>query len=164
MTTSGLPSALQEKNEQEFVEVTRRIKEALAQIERDPKLRATQDMLAKLADCSRGTLNNRKWPLVQLRNIKAARKAPVQEIVDETAALAKEKSRIQRYKQQLDDSREEVLFWKTQYDDAVQQLAQARDLNRILQERLAISKQEFAKRRRAPPTAKVVQIPTKQRK
>ncbi|PKO40367.1 MAG: hypothetical protein CVU33_02490 [Betaproteobacteria bacterium HGW-Betaproteobacteria-6] len=163
MSTSGIPAALQEKNEQEFVEVTRRIQDALARIESDPKLKASQDVLAKLANCSRGTLNNRKWPLDQLRKIKDARKTPVKLAIDETAAIAKEESRIERYKQQLYDSREEVLLWKTRFDDATQQLAQAQDLTRVLQARLAATEQEIAPLRRASAT-NIVQISSKQPK
>jgi len=163
MTTSGVPPALQEKNEQDFVDVTRRIQEALARIESNAKLKATQDVLAKLADCSRGTLNNRKWPLDQLRKIKDARKTTVQVTIDETSAVAKEESRIERYKQQLYDSREEVLLWKTRYDAAVQQLTDAQVLTRMLRMRLDAAEEEISNLRRAS-TAKVVQIPTKQSK
>lgn len=163
MSTSGIPAALQEKNEQEFVEVTRRIQDALARIESDPKLKASQDVLAKLANCSRGTLNNRKWPLDQLRKIKDARKAPVKLAIDETASIAKEESRIERYKQQLYDSREEVLLWKSRFDDANRQLAQAQDLTRVLQARLAASEQETTALRRASAT-NIVQISSKQPK
>ncbi|WP_295003476.1 hypothetical protein [uncultured Dechloromonas sp.] len=161
MTNSAIPAALQEKNEQEFVEVTRRIQDALARIESDPKLKPTQDVLAKLADCSRGTLNNRKWPLDQLRKIKGARKAPLNVTIEETASGAKEESRIERYKQQLCDSRDEVLLWKTRFDVAAQQLAQAQELIRILQARATAFEQEITSLKKAS-SAKVVQMSSKQ--
>lgn len=163
MTTSGIPAALQEKNEQEFVEVTRRIQDALARIESDQKLKPTQDVLAKLADCSRGTLNNRKWPLDQLRKIKDARRTPVQLTVEETASGAKEESRIERYKQQLYDSRDEVLLWKARFDVAAKQLAQAQELIHILQARVTASEQEITTLRKAS-SVKLVQISSKQPK
>lgn len=163
MTTSGIPPALQEKNEQEFVEVTRRIQEALARIESDTTLKATQGVLAKLADCSRGTLNNRKWPLDHLRKIKATRKTPVQITVNETIGAAQEEARIERYKQQLYDSRDEVLVWKTRHDDAVRQLTQALHLNQVLQAKLATAEEEIFKLR-GTSTAKVVKMPPKRPK
>jgi hypothetical protein len=163
MTTSGISAALQEKNDQEFIDVTRRIQNALARIESDQKLKPTQDVLAKLAECSRGTLNNRKWPLDQLRKIKDARKAPVQLTVEETASGAKEESRIERYKQQLYDSREEVRIWKARFDATAQQLTQAQELLRILHARATASEQKVAATR-LPSSSKVVQISAKQPK
>lgn len=144
MSESGIPTALQEKNAQEFVEVTRRIQEALARIESDPKLKATQDALAQLADCSRGTLNNRRWPLERLREIKDARKAPKQPITDESAAAVKVESRIDRYKEQLYNSREEVLVWKARYDEANERLSEALNVTRVLQARLKAAEDEIA--------------------
>lgn len=157
MNMSSIPPALQEKNEQEFVTVTRRIQEALARIESDPNLKTTQDVLAQLADCSRGTLNNRKWPLERLREIKVARKAPRQSITDESTGSAKIESRIERYKEQLYDSREGVLVWKARHDEVNQRLAQALDLNRVLQARLAATEQGIANLRRNPAD-KVVEL------
>lgn len=157
MTKSRLPSALQERNEQEFVEVTRRIQKALSLLERDPTLKVTQDALANLANCSRGTLNNRKWPVDRLKEIKADRKMPLKITVNETTSLAMEETRIERYKKQLYDSREEVLFWKSKYDHTRQQLQQAQDVTRVLQARLKASEHEIIDSGRAP-TEKVRQI------
>lgn len=147
MNISSISRALQEKNEQDFIEVTRRIQEALARIESDSRLKATQDVLAQLADCSRGTLNNRKWPLDRLREIKAARRVPRQPITDESAAT-KIESRIERYKEQLYDSREEVLTWKARHDEASERLSDAQNPTRVLQERLATAEREIANLRR----------------
>jgi chromosome segregation ATPase len=160
MSIFGVPAALQEKNEQEFIKVTRRIQEALARIKDDPKLKATQDVLAQLADCSRGTINNRKWPLDRLREIKTARKAAKQPITDESTSTAKIESRIERYKERLYDSREEVLIWKARYDEVGERLAQAQNLNRVLQSRLEAVEQEIS-RLRSTPVSKVVELSPK---
>lgn len=160
MNMFGVPAALQEKNEQEFIKVTRRIQEALARIKDDPKLKATQDVLAQLADCSRGTINNRKWPLDRLREIKTARKAAKQPITDESTSTAKIESRIERYKERLYDSREEVLIWKARYDEVGERLAQAQNLNRVLQSRLEAVEQEISKLS-STPVSKVVELSPK---
>lgn len=158
--STGISTALQEKNEQEFVEVTRRIQEALAQIESTPKLKATQDALAQLADCSRSTLNNRRWPLERLKEIKTARKIPKATKLDESAVEDKIESRIERYKQQLYDSREELLFWKARHDETCQQLTQSQDLIRILQTRLATTEQGISNIRNKP-TDKIIKLSSK---
>lgn len=144
MSESGIPAALYEKNAQEFVEVTRRIQEALARLESDTKLKATQDVLAQLADCSRGTLNNRRWPLERLRKIKDARSAPKQPITDESKTGVNSASRIDRYKEQLYNSREEVLIWKARYDEVNERLAESLNITRVLQARLKATEEEIA--------------------
>jgi len=148
MSESGIPNALQEKNDQEFVEVTRRIQEALARIENNHKLKATQDVLAQLADCSRGTLNNRRWPLERLKEIKAARRSPKLPVTDETSAAAKVESQIDRYKEQLYNSREEVLVWKSRHDEVSRRLAEAMNLNRVIQGHLNEAEEKIANLRR----------------
>jgi hypothetical protein len=64
-----------ERNEQDFEDLTRRILDALALIRKDPSIPATQEKLAKLAECTRKTLHNRGWPITELKKIKEERKA-----------------------------------------------------------------------------------------
>ena len=68
-----LNDGLEKKNDADFLELTLRLKAALQKIEISPGLKATQSVLKKLANCSRGTLNNRKWPIEELTRIKNAR-------------------------------------------------------------------------------------------
>ncbi|AWB33082.1 hypothetical protein [Orrella marina] len=143
MSESGIPAALYEKNAQEFVEVTRRIQEALVRLESDTKLKATQEVLAQLANCSRGTLSNRRWPLERLREIKNARKVPKQPITDGSKAAVNTASRIERYKEQLYNSREEVLIWKARYDQVSERLAESLNVARVLQARLKEAEDEL---------------------
>jgi hypothetical protein len=160
MNESGISDALYEKNAQTFIEVTRRIQEALGRIANEPKLKATQDVLAQLADCSRGTLNNRQWPLQLLREIKVARNAPKLPTTDESAATNKVESRIERYKMQLQNSREELLIWKSRHDDANERLADALSINRVLQARLKAAEEDIANLRRNS-ASKVVEFSSK---
>lgn len=144
MSTAGIPDELHEKNEQEFVKMTDHIQLALVQIENDLKLKATQDVLARLSGCSRGTLNNRKWPLERLMEIKAARKAASKPLISQSGAAAKVESEVDRYKQQLEASRDEVRLWKTRHDSVKSQLDQTKNLNSVLQTRLTAIELELA--------------------
>jgi DNA-binding Lrp family transcriptional regulator len=62
-----------ERNEADFQAITKRLEEALTVLEEDSSIRATQESLAKLANCSRGTLSNRIFPLERLKEIKKQR-------------------------------------------------------------------------------------------
>jgi uncharacterized coiled-coil protein SlyX len=63
-----------ERNEQDFEELTRKIWDALATIKKN-RYPATQEKLAELAGCTRKTLHNRGWPITELKKIKEERKA-----------------------------------------------------------------------------------------
>jgi chromosome segregation ATPase len=109
-----------DKNQQDFVEVTGRIQTALEQMKSDQRLKRTESNLAKLAQCSRGTLRNRVWPIQELKKLKAQTKAKIEDA--EEVAEVKEVSRIERYKEQLAKSRDEVMNWKFKHDDLAQRL------------------------------------------
>jgi chromosome segregation ATPase len=64
-----------ERNEQDFEDLTKRISAAIAVIEKDQSIPATQDKLAELSGCTRKTLHNRGWPITKLKEIKEQRKA-----------------------------------------------------------------------------------------
>lgn len=64
-----------DRNEADYQQVTLNISLALELIDKSPEIPATQNELARLAKCSRGTLRLRKWPLDRLKEIKARRKA-----------------------------------------------------------------------------------------
>ena len=49
MTDDKLNKALVEKNDQDFNEVTKRLEDALSQIEKNPKLKPSQQVLAKVS-------------------------------------------------------------------------------------------------------------------
>lgn len=62
-----------ERNEQDFEDLTRKIRDALAKIRKTRSLPATQENLAELAGCTRKTLHNRSWPISELKKIKEER-------------------------------------------------------------------------------------------
>ena len=62
-----------ERNDHDFEEVTRKISDAIATIQRTPSIPATGNKLAQMAGCTRKTLHNRRWPLEKLKEIKERR-------------------------------------------------------------------------------------------
>lgn len=64
-----------ERNEQDFENLTRNIQNAVATIRKSRSIPATQEKLAELSGCTRKTLHNRVWPINELKKIKEERKA-----------------------------------------------------------------------------------------
>lgn len=67
------PAPYEERNLEDFKLITKNITFALEKIANDDSIPATEQSLADLAGCSRGTLRNRIWPLKRLKLIKEAR-------------------------------------------------------------------------------------------
>ncbi len=100
-------NAYDEKNKQEFDDVTERINEALIRMQNDSSIKCSTSTLAKLASVHRNTINNRVWPLERVKAIKEARKAEIAEKrknvidVDPTAEL----------KENISKCLKEILYW-----------------------------------------------------
>jgi Mg2+ and Co2+ transporter CorA len=71
VTIKSLP--FDERNQRDFEEITERIRTALDAIRKSKSLKPTQSTLARLAQCSRRTLSLRRWPIEELKRIKANR-------------------------------------------------------------------------------------------
>lgn len=110
-----IEQAFVQKNEEDFVDVTERINEALLQIASDPKIKATQTKLADLAGVHRNTISNREWPLERLASIKAEREAEINRSRSYESGPTKEKQLSEQVKQ----ARLETLYWFNKYQDAV---------------------------------------------
>jgi uncharacterized coiled-coil protein SlyX len=65
----------EERNEQDFEDLTRKIWDAIATVKKSRSIPATQEKLAELVGCTRKTLHNRGWPITELKKIKKERKA-----------------------------------------------------------------------------------------
>lgn len=63
----------EERNEQDFEDLTRKIWDALTTIKKIKSTPATQEKLAELVGCTRKTLHNRGWPISELKKIKEER-------------------------------------------------------------------------------------------
>ena len=105
-----------ERNQQDFLLVTKRIQDALEKMAADRRLKRTEVNLAKLAGCSRGTLRNRQWPMTQLEKLQAEARATKESAEPEPRAI-REQSRIERYREQLSKNRDELLVWKYKHDE-----------------------------------------------
>lgn len=118
-----------ERNQQDFMLVTKRIQNALEQMANDRRLKRTETNLARLAACSRGTLRNRLWPMEQLQKLKEEARTAKEQVEVEPRAT-REKSQVERYRVRLMKNRDELLFWKYKHDalrDQVETLASQRD-------------------------------------
>ena len=108
MTSKSLPEALVASNASDFDAMTQAIEDALRKIERDHRLKPTQQALAKLVGCARGTLNNRGWPLTRLADIKRAREQKqAEKSAEPKDNAAKAESETEKLKNQLQLSRTE---------------------------------------------------------
>lgn len=126
-TKANLP--FDERNQQDFMLVTKRIQDALELMANDRRLKRTETNLAKLAGCSRGTLRNRRWPMEQLQKLKEDARATKEQVEVEPRAT-REKAQVERYREQLVKNRDELLFWKYKHDalrDRVETLESQRD-------------------------------------
>jgi len=62
-----------DRNQRDFDQMTTRIRDGLDLIRKKKTLKATQETLAELAQCSRRTLSLRVWPILELKKLKDAR-------------------------------------------------------------------------------------------
>jgi chromosome segregation ATPase len=114
-TTPNIQLPFDERNQQDFLDVTGRIEAALEAMRNDRRLKKTEANLAKLSQCSRGTLRNRGWPIETLRKLKLESKATTE--ASAAVTQEREETRVARYKQQLALSRDELMSWKFKHDD-----------------------------------------------
>lgn len=155
----GLVDPLQAKNDEDFDATTDRIKKALAEFRESNTLKLTQDALATRAQCSRTTLNNRGWPIAQLKEIKKERRERKEQkkqraLVPQGKVL--EQSREEKLDQALKMSRDEVQVWKLRFDDAQQQLTQTQNALRVMSEQVSALQSELKSLRSRMPTGEVV--------
>ena len=130
MTEKSRPDALVAKNASDFDAMTQAIEKALNKIERDRRLKPTQESLAKLAGCTRGTLNNRAWPLTRLADIKRARarERKGEKSTEPKAVAAKAELEADKLKNQLQLSRTENSKLHAKNELLRKELQQTKDL------------------------------------
>lgn len=142
-----------ERNKNDFDDMTKRIEDALKIIEDDKTIPATQAKLCQLAKCSRGTLLNRKWPIERLKAIKDKRekghkrKRITREHFSAVEVHIEDKNNLQA---QLKESRDEAARWFHKYKDSekeIKRLKRAheglRTKNQRLQQQLDEAEQEL---------------------
>ncbi|HEY0375751.1 MAG TPA: hypothetical protein VGC87_02215 [Pyrinomonadaceae bacterium] len=139
-----------ERNEQDFEDLTRKIQDGIAKLRRTRSLPATQEKLAEMVGCSRKTLHNRGWPITELKKINEERKANKENKQKNTTAehrlsaekhIAREKRLIgqirnlQQQNSKLFDEKQELEEQKAALTDTV----------RVLEEEIDILKDEKRK-------------------
>ncbi|TFW70759.1 hypothetical protein C3Y98_08775 [Methylotenera oryzisoli] len=138
---SNLPQALEEKNQQDFHEVTNRIRDAIEKIRLNPKCKPTQSVLAKLALVNRGTINNRKWPLDELKKIKVNRKEANLDDVS-VKHIKPNGQKDLSFEERLYLNREELRVWKVKADKEGQKVAQLEAIIKTQQAQIELLKSE----------------------
>lgn len=94
-----------ERNRIDYDKITELLDKSLDEIERNPKLPATQAQLSKMTKVHRNTIRNRKFPKTRLDQIREKRKTEKQE--------KKHKNRTQIYvlEKKLESLSKELAFW-----------------------------------------------------
>jgi len=160
MTGKSRPDALVAKNASDFDAMTQAIEEALNKIERDRRLKPTQTSLAKLAGCTRGTLNNRGWPLTRLSDIKRVRnqKREAEKSTEQKVAAAKAELETSKLKKQLQLSRTENARLHAKNELFRKDLQQAKDLLAEVMRLTKNSRQDVTPSQPKRSSAKVVPL------
>ena len=125
------------RNAEDYAAITKRIKAALKKIKKDSSIPATEASLCKLAECSRGTLRNRKCPLEELKKIKEARKKKAdrkrtrisREHLTEVEVHIKDKHTLKR---QLNKSRTEIAVWVHKFKNVEDENKKLSRANKVL--------------------------------
>lgn len=158
MTEKSRPDALVAKNQSDFDAMTHAVKSALKKIESDRRLKPTQATLAKLAGCTRGTLNNRGWPLTALIAIKTARrqKQESERLSEPKATVAEPESEVDRLEKQLQLSRDENARLHDKNELLRKELQQAKDLLAEVTRLTRNTRQDATPSKPAPASGQVV--------
>lgn len=136
--SSKIKAPYDEKNDLDYKEMSRRIADALEEIECNSTIPATQKELSKRAKCSRGTLRNRVYPLDWLKSINTKRKERVlnksKKITLEQRAnlevrVEGEKNLLERLK----NSRTEAAIWFDKYKESEQDRNKLRRMIALVQ-------------------------------
>lgn len=127
-----------EKNQADYAEMTGRIELALKKLREDSSIPATEVSLSQLAECSRNTLRNRKYPIEQLKLIKKFR---AEKIKGKSSRITKahhlsvdvhiEENKALNYR--LNQSRAEVAVWVNKFFSLEAEVKKLRRLNELLQ-------------------------------
>lgn len=127
------------RNQLDYEAVTKKIAHALEILENDTSIPATEIKLAELADCSRGTLRNRVYPLVRLRKIKQSRfkkqnkpklsSLTAQQLTDVNIHISDKRI----LKEQLEKSRSEIAVWVTKFLELEKDVKRLERLVTVLQ-------------------------------
>ncbi|WP_150912534.1 hypothetical protein [Marinobacter halotolerans] len=108
--------AFDEKNEQDFDDVTERINEALLKIASDANISATKTKLASLAGVHRNTIRNRGWPEERLQEIKRQRKTEAEQKKNADASQPKP---VEVLTDKLQKAQLEIMYWFKKHNEVM---------------------------------------------
>lgn len=110
-----------ERNAIDYRETSRRIADALDEMERDQSIPATQKELARRAKCSRGTLRNRQYPIARLKSIKDKRRLNGLKSGNTILKYRPVEAHIEdkkRLLEQVERSRTEIAIWFDKFQES----------------------------------------------
>lgn len=107
--------AYDQKNQDDFIEYSQALNEALLEIQNNKNLKATVAQLSKMTGVHRNTIANRVWPVQKLKEIKEARKLADQKREDQERRSAVDKKAL--LESQLSQTRKEVVYWFNEFQD-----------------------------------------------
>ncbi len=132
-SVTSRPAPYDQRNIEDYKLIGKNISLALDKIQGDDCIPATEESLASLAGCSRGTLRNRKWPLVRLREIKKQRKTRSGKAQQKTATKQPQ-NKEEELVMALNASRNEAARWFDKYKDSEADNRKFRRANNLLKE------------------------------
>ena len=147
------PAPYDERNAADYQELSTRIAAALETIAHDENVLATQEALAHLANCSRGTLRNRGWPLQRLKLIKGERDRKPKPLLPKTAAEIELFDR-KKLQSDLTLSRTEAAKWFDAYENERSETRKSRRAIRLLTEEIAALKKQIAELQERKPSSR----------
>ena len=106
------PQSFEEKNLQDFEDITERLNEALLKMASDPTIKATASKLAELSGVHRNTIRNREWPIERISALKAQRKYEA----ERKESIVQKPSDKEVLTFRLEQSRLEVLHWFNKFN------------------------------------------------
>jgi hypothetical protein len=111
------------RNKTDYEDMSSRIANALVVLENSPELDATEENLARLAECSRGTLRNRGYPLARLKIIKEERRKAKEKESGEVTPAPRDPVEVHledklRLLEDLQKSRTEAATWFDKYKES----------------------------------------------
>lgn len=107
--------AYDDRNHEDYEANTSTINNALLEISKNKKLKATVTQLSKMTGIHRNTITNRIWPVQKIKQIKEKRKTEdkleAEQINQDTSSTQKSSQEI------LNQTQNEVIYWFNEYQD-----------------------------------------------
>lgn len=142
------PLPFDKKNAEDFLEVSKRIQDALHKIQDDPKQKATMANVSALSGVHRNTLRARGWPKDELQKIIEERKEVEHaESASRVSKAKRDKAEKKALEVALTTSREEAAKWFHLYQQATEQNEEVKRQMSLLNDRISHLQEELREAR-----------------